>query len=316
LLFCAAGIDVVNAAYQSASRLRSQHTVTKYMDADEDPKKELQRLREENKLLRVQLGELVDSSGNVRTMRGRRSVHPDMVTAFVQLEGFKDKYISSDVGEQSNDSSDKKASGDEDKDGETDNTKDDKDEEGEEEEQQEEEEEDAEKGRLSDRKADLARLKRNASRLSFELDENVGEQREIEAEIIRFDNAPASDREINTSIQKVVSETSSPGLGKVLGSMWKEMREYAWPYYREHLEQLLKELKEDEEKMQANLEEADDKLKKAKEADRAEQEDKKDKQEKKAKIAKNNTAQAVVMRRKTRTKMSTRRMTLMLAMAK
>jgi len=124
----------------------------------------------------------------------------------------------------------------------------------------------------------IAALRKNVSRLDGMVDINVHSQRRIESEIERLDNTRASDEEIKESTAKVVNETSSPGLGRILRKMWTEMRMYAWPFYKEHLEDDLKELKDDEQHLQTQLAVAEDKLEEA-QRESKQKRDAKDKEE-------------------------------------
>jgi len=117
-------------------------------------------------------------------------------------------------------------------------------------------------------------LRKNVSRLDGLVDINVHDQRRLESEIKYLDDKDASAEEIHSSTAKVVNETASPALGRVLRKMWSEMRMYAWPFYQEHLEDNLKDLKNEEQQLQTQLTTAEEKLEKAEKADKEGKEEK------------------------------------------
>jgi len=108
--------------------------------------------------------------------------------------------------------------------------------------------------------AQVSSLKRNVSRVDALIDENLHDQRRLESEILTLGDHEASAEEIKSSVEKVVNETSSPALGEMLGKMWSEMRMYAWPFYKETLEDGLDKLKDEEKQLQRRLAQAEDRL--------------------------------------------------------
>jgi len=68
--------------------------------------------------------------------------------------------------------------------------------------------------------------------------------------------ATAQDQEIGENMKKVAEETQSNSLANFLGDMWKEMRTFATPFYKEHLEESLEDLVEERPKLEKELESA------------------------------------------------------------
>jgi len=85
------------------------------------------------------------------------------------------------------------------------------------------------------------------------LAENLREQVAVNAEVKELDNVEAGHRLIDASVQAVANETQSPAMASFLGDMWKEMRMFAKPFYKEHLEEKLGHLEEQNSKLQAEF---------------------------------------------------------------
>eukprot|EP00928_Gymnodinium_smaydae_P073252 TRINITY_DN56492_c0_g1_i1.p1 TRINITY_DN56492_c0_g1~~TRINITY_DN56492_c0_g1_i1.p1 ORF type:complete len:245 (-),score=74.80 TRINITY_DN56492_c0_g1_i1:47-781(-) len=71
------------------------------------------------------------------------------------------------------------------------------------------------------------------------LADNLKRQVELNVEIKELDDGAKSDREIEASQKAVANETQSPAVATFLADMWKEMRMFAKPFYKEHLEEKL-----------------------------------------------------------------------------
>jgi len=68
---------------------------------------------------------------------------------------------------------------------------------------------------------------------------NLRKQVEINVEIKHLDDEAALHKEVDDSVEAVANETQSWAMASFLGDMWKEMRMFAKPFYKEHLEEQL-----------------------------------------------------------------------------
>eukprot|EP00928_Gymnodinium_smaydae_P032313 TRINITY_DN23439_c0_g3_i1.p1 TRINITY_DN23439_c0_g3~~TRINITY_DN23439_c0_g3_i1.p1 ORF type:complete len:241 (+),score=47.43 TRINITY_DN23439_c0_g3_i1:72-794(+) len=71
------------------------------------------------------------------------------------------------------------------------------------------------------------------------LQDNLKHQVALSIEIKQLDDVARSDGEIQKSESAIANETQSPAVASFLGDMWKEMRAFAKPFYKEHLEEKL-----------------------------------------------------------------------------
>lgn len=86
-----------------------------------------------------------------------------------------------------------------------------------------------------------------------ELKENLRQQVATHVELQEVDDDAATTAKIESSVAVVTQETQSPAMAKFLGNMWKEMRMYAKPFYKEHLEDKLEDLGEDSPELQSDF---------------------------------------------------------------
>lgn len=88
------------------------------------------------------------------------------------------------------------------------------------------------------------------------LELNLDQQRAMLSTLHDMNDTHRSDMEIKSDIADVANETQSNALAKVLGKIWSEERQYAWPFYAEHLRQEVKLLEDEEIVLNQRLAEA------------------------------------------------------------
>merc|ERR1719310_308710 len=86
-----------------------------------------------------------------------------------------------------------------------------------------------------------------------ELAENLRQQVEVNGQIAELDDVEKSHQMIDASVEAVKNETQSPAMANFLGDMWKEMRMFAKPFYKEHLEEKLASLESKTPSLSANF---------------------------------------------------------------
>jgi hypothetical protein len=101
--------------------------------------------------------------------------------------------------------------------------------------------------------AEKAKLQNAVYESHQNLAENFREQVAVNAEVKDLDDVEKGHRLIDASVQAVANETQSPAMASFLGDMWKEMRMFAKPFYKEHLEEKLAHLEEENHPLQANF---------------------------------------------------------------
>jgi len=85
---------------------------------------------------------------------------------------------------------------------------------------------------------------------------NTREEAHTKLLLRTIDDKAAQEQEIQTNVDAVASQTQSKALAKFLGDMWKEMRLFAKPFYKEHLEEKLEDLQEASPNLRKRLDEA------------------------------------------------------------
>lgn len=98
-----------------------------------------------------------------------------------------------------------------------------------------------------------AELQASLYKAHDELKENLRQQVATHVELQELDDDAATTAKIESSVAVVTQETQSPAMAKFLGNMWKEMRMYAKPFYKEHLEDKLEDLGEDSPELQSDF---------------------------------------------------------------
>jgi len=120
------------------------------------------------------------------------------------------------------------------------------------------------------------------------LDENVEEQKQLQASIDHLKDTKSSDMEIDANVKLVKEETESDNLANMLGSMWKEMRMFEVPSYEKYVAADIANMKKTEGDLKANLQKAEHELVAAKKQSGAqdqEEPEKEDEEEGEPKIA-------------------------------
>eukprot|EP00928_Gymnodinium_smaydae_P070064 TRINITY_DN53_c1_g1_i1.p1 TRINITY_DN53_c1_g1~~TRINITY_DN53_c1_g1_i1.p1 ORF type:complete len:232 (+),score=77.44 TRINITY_DN53_c1_g1_i1:58-753(+) len=85
------------------------------------------------------------------------------------------------------------------------------------------------------------------------LADNLKRQVELNIEIKELDDGAESNRKIEATQRAVANETQSPAVARFLADMWKEMRMFAKPFYKEHLEDQLAALEGKTPSLQADF---------------------------------------------------------------
>lgn len=89
------------------------------------------------------------------------------------------------------------------------------------------------------------------------LQENLLQQARISALMQDMRNETGFQKRVDTDMTKLVAETQTSALAKMLGGMRKEMRQFARPFYLDHLDAEMRRLKAAECKLQEDLERAE-----------------------------------------------------------
>lgn len=85
------------------------------------------------------------------------------------------------------------------------------------------------------------------------LADNLKMQVDANLELKDLDDEKKSAAEIDASVQQVANETEAPLTAKFLGDMWKEMRQYSKPFYKESLQVKLAALSKQKIALEANV---------------------------------------------------------------
>eukprot|EP00929_Paragymnodinium_shiwhaense_P123388 TRINITY_DN971_c0_g2_i1.p1 TRINITY_DN971_c0_g2~~TRINITY_DN971_c0_g2_i1.p1 ORF type:complete len:226 (+),score=80.60 TRINITY_DN971_c0_g2_i1:184-861(+) len=97
------------------------------------------------------------------------------------------------------------------------------------------------------------RLRDNVFGAHEALSDNLQQQVAVNSEIKELDDVEKSHQFIDASVEAVKNETQSPAMAAFLGDMWKEMRMFAKPFYKEHLEEKLAKLEAKTPSLSANF---------------------------------------------------------------
>lgn len=89
------------------------------------------------------------------------------------------------------------------------------------------------------------------------LQENLMQQARISALMQDMQNETGFQDRVSSDMNKLMAETQTSALAKMLGGMRKEMRQFSRPFYLEHLYGEMRRLKEAEKGLQADLEQAE-----------------------------------------------------------
>lgn len=109
--------------------------------------------------------------------------------------------------------------------------------------------------------ADSSRAETQKTKAEFEaaklaLLRNTEDMQHFKVMLRNMEDKAAQEREIQDNVDAVASQTQSKALAKFLGDMWKEMRLFAKPFYKEHLEEKLEDLNEAAPKLRKRFDEA------------------------------------------------------------
>ena len=85
---------------------------------------------------------------------------------------------------------------------------------------------------------------------------NLHEAADAKLKLVKLADRKGQKDEVDENIAQVSKETQSASLASFLGDMWTEMRMFARPFYKEHLEEKIEELNEDRPKLEEELDEA------------------------------------------------------------
>eukprot|EP00747_Dinoflagellata_sp_TGD_P163163 gnl/TRDRNA2_/TRDRNA2_181543_c0_seq1.p1 gnl/TRDRNA2_/TRDRNA2_181543_c0~~gnl/TRDRNA2_/TRDRNA2_181543_c0_seq1.p1 ORF type:complete len:213 (+),score=89.07 gnl/TRDRNA2_/TRDRNA2_181543_c0_seq1:66-704(+) len=83
-----------------------------------------------------------------------------------------------------------------------------------------------------------------------ELAQNRAEQAQIKQQLAMLQDESGQNKQVDDTVKVVADETQSKALAGFLGDMWKEMRMFASPFYKEHLEEKLIQLHEQERELE------------------------------------------------------------------
>lgn len=95
--------------------------------------------------------------------------------------------------------------------------------------------------------------KHDQENVRLELISNLRKQSHLKEHIRHLTNETASDEEIESSAKLVANETESVEMANMLSNMWKEMRMFDVPSYKEHVKKQLHDLKDEEDVLEAKL---------------------------------------------------------------
>ena len=85
---------------------------------------------------------------------------------------------------------------------------------------------------------------------------NLHEVADAKLKLVKLADRKAQKDEVDENVAQVAKETQSSSLASFLGDMWSEMRMFARPFYKEHLEEKIEDLNEDRPKLEEELDEA------------------------------------------------------------
>ena len=85
---------------------------------------------------------------------------------------------------------------------------------------------------------------------------NLHEAADAKLKLVKLADRKGQKDEVDENIAQVSKETQSASLASFLCDMWTEMRMFARPFYKEHLEEKIEELNEDRPKLEEELDEA------------------------------------------------------------
>jgi len=92
------------------------------------------------------------------------------------------------------------------------------------------------------------------------LQKKINEQQEIEVRLNAITDNEAAEAMIQGHETVVANETQSAGLAMFLGGYWREMRMFAKPFYKQHLQEKQEKLVREQKQLQIELDIAEDKL--------------------------------------------------------
>jgi len=101
--------------------------------------------------------------------------------------------------------------------------------------------------------AEEAGLKKDVTVAKAALHENAEKQKFLKAELSHLQDTKASNMEIEANVKLVSKETESKALAGMMGSMWKEMRQFELPDYAPHAQKEIAALQAKEAGLKANL---------------------------------------------------------------
>jgi len=98
-----------------------------------------------------------------------------------------------------------------------------------------------------------------AEATEIELEQKMEERKGIQRAIESFNDKVAFEAEVNSDVKLIGEEAKSPKLASFLGNMWKEMRKFASPFFKEFLGQQLKDADAEIAKLEKKVEAEDEK---------------------------------------------------------
>lgn len=91
------------------------------------------------------------------------------------------------------------------------------------------------------------------TRAKFALGSNIKEQAVVRSELAKLDDDKGFQKNVRSKVRTVANETQSLHMAKMLGEMWKEMRMFASPFFKEHLKEKQAKLIQEEKVLQARF---------------------------------------------------------------
>jgi Cys-rich protein (TIGR01571 family) len=98
-----------------------------------------------------------------------------------------------------------------------------------------------------------ARMLEKISLIEKELSTNLYRQKCLKKRMEHLSSKPGSDKEIDTTAEKVAEETQSSAMANMLGNMWKEIRMFEVPFYAVHVDEELRLLRQSEKVLEEKL---------------------------------------------------------------
>lgn len=108
--------------------------------------------------------------------------------------------------------------------------------------------------------AELELLTNSVKDAEQALKKNLNEQQETKVRLQAITDKEAAEVMIQGHETVVANETQSAGLAMFLGGYWREMRMFAKPFYKQHLEEKQDKLKKEQETLEGDLNLAEEKL--------------------------------------------------------